>query len=127
LRLEVLLFWACKPPELFGQGRLNSERPVIDGKLAHVACLTGQCGLKHSPFRSHLATKSGRGFEIWRRAAPGGLPVRACKLTELFGQGRLNSEQPLIDGKLAAMVHLMRQCELKHGRFSDLFAIQPGH
>src|SRR5262245_8024413 len=68
LRLEVLLVWACKPPELFGRGRLNSERPLIDGKLAPVACLMGQCGLKHSPFRSHFATESGQGFEIWRRA-----------------------------------------------------------
>jgi len=64
LRLEVLLVWAYKPPELFGQGRLNSERPLIDGKLASMARLTGQCGLKHSPFRSHLATKSGQRFEI---------------------------------------------------------------
>jgi hypothetical protein len=46
LRLEVLLVWACKPPELFGLGRLNSERPLIDGKLATVACLTGQCGVE---------------------------------------------------------------------------------
>jgi hypothetical protein len=72
-----------------------------------------------------LATKSGQGFEILRRA--GGLTVWACKPPEPFGQSRLNSEQTLIDGKLAPVVHLMRQCELKHGRFSDLFAIQSGH
>ena len=114
---------ACKPPELFGGDRFNSERQLIDGKPATVACLVGQRMLKHSPFRSHLATKSGQGLKSG--AAPGGLPVRACELTELFGQGRLDSEQSLIDGKLAAVVHLMRQCELKHGRFSDLFAIQP--
>ncbi|HMB29720.1 MAG TPA: hypothetical protein VKS99_16535 [Blastocatellia bacterium] len=59
---------ACIPPELFGVGQLNSERTLIDGKLALVACLIGQRRLKHSPFRSHLATKSGQGFEIWRRA-----------------------------------------------------------
>jgi hypothetical protein len=59
---------ACIPPELFGVGQLNSERTLIDGKLAPVACLMGQCKLKHSPIRSHLATKSGQGFEIWRRA-----------------------------------------------------------
>src|SRR5262245_15193311 len=55
------------------------------------------------------------------------LLFRACELTELFGQRRLNSEQPLIDGKLAAVVHLVRQCELKHSRFGDLFAIQSEH
>src|SRR5215510_3335384 len=51
----------------------------------------------------------------------------ACELTELFGQRRLNSEQPLIDGELAPVVHLMGQCELKHSPFCDLFAIQSGH
>ena len=115
---------ACKPPELFGVGQLNSERQWIDGKLAPVACLMGQRRLKHSPFRSHLATKSGQVLKSGR--ASGGLPVRACKLPEPFSQGRLDSEQPLIDGKLASVVHLMRQCELKHGRFSDLFAVQSG-
>ena len=116
---------ACKPPELFGWDLLSSERQLIDGNLVLVACLMGQRELKHSLIRSHLATKSSQGFEIW--GAPGGLPVWACKPTEPFGQSRLNSKQTLIDGKLAPVVHLMRQCELKHGRFSDLFAIQSGH
>jgi hypothetical protein len=116
---------ACKPPELFGGDMLSSERPLIDGKLAPVACLSDQRGLKHSHFCSHLATKTGQGFEIW--GAPGGLLVWACKPPEAFGQSRLNSEQTLIDGKLAPVVHLMGQCELKHGRFSDVFAIQSGH
>jgi hypothetical protein len=70
LRLEVMLIWPCKPPGLFGGDRFRSERPLIDGKLVPTACFTGQCGLKHSPFRSHLATKSGRVFEI-RGRAPG--------------------------------------------------------
>jgi hypothetical protein len=51
---------ACKPPELFGGDMLSSERPLIDGKLALVACLGGQRMLKHRPFRSHLTTKSGQ-------------------------------------------------------------------
>src|SRR5262245_16573613 len=51
----------------------------------------------------------------------------ACELTELFGQRRLNSEQPLIDGELAPVIHLVGQCELKHSPFCDLFAIQSGH
>src|SRR5262245_6600138 len=54
------------------------------------------------------------------------LLVRACELSELFGQRRLNSEQPLIDGKLAAVIHLMRQCELKHSPFRDLLTIKSG-
>jgi hypothetical protein len=51
---------ACKPPELFGGDLLSSKRPLIDGKPALVACLMGRRMLQHSPFRSHLATKSGQ-------------------------------------------------------------------
>lgn len=51
---------ACKPPELFGWDMLSSERPLIDGNLALMACLTGQRRLKHSPFRIQLANKFGQ-------------------------------------------------------------------
>ena len=122
---------ACKPPELFGGDMLSSERPFIDGKLTLVACLTrwrvswasADCSI--ALFAAIWPPNPVRDLKFG--GAPGGLPVWACKPPEPFGQSRLNSEQTLIDGKLAPMVHLMRQCELKHGRFSDLFAIQSGH
>src|SRR5262245_11785543 len=52
------------------------------------------------------------------------LLVRVRKPPELFGQRRFDSEQPLIDCELAAVVHLMRQCELKHSHFRDLLTVK---
>src|SRR5262245_15418969 len=125
LRLEVLLVWAYKPLELFGQGRLNSERPLIDGKLARWRALRASVGRSIALFAAVWPLNPVRVLKSG--AAPDGLLVWVCKPPEPFGQGRLDSEQPLIDGKLSSVVHLMRRCELQHGRFSDLFAIQSGH